>query len=45
MGFSYWELPNGEPYKVKPYISLMDFERMADLRFTRLQFQSHVLEP
>ena len=45
MGFSYGKLPNGEPEKVKPYVSLMDFEGMADFRFARFQFQPHVCEP
>ena len=43
MRFPYRKLPNGEPDKVKPYISLMDFEGMADFRFAWFQFQSHVL--
>src|SRR5260221_7045567 len=45
VGFSDWKLPNGEPDKVKPDISLMGFECMADFCFARFQFQSHVLEP
>src|SRR5260221_6308873 len=45
VGFSDGKLPNGEPDKVNPDISLMGFECMADFCFARFQFQSHVLEP